>query len=106
MLWILWEWLIASGKLLTSSIITFILKIIRNVSVSFYEYINYANVLSIGWIFFCPSLIESVLKHIKVSGRLEEHELYNRILFLAWFYLFFKVGPKLRLLNPRAKSLN
>lgn len=52
MLWILWEWLIASGKLLTSSIITFILKIIRNVSVSFYEYINYANVLSIGWIFF------------------------------------------------------
>lgn len=56
MLWILWEWLIASGKLLTSSIITFILKIIRNVSVSFYEYINYANVLSISRIFFVLSL--------------------------------------------------
>lgn len=52
MLWILREWLIASGKLLTSSIITSVLKIFRNVSISFYEYINYTNVLGISWNFF------------------------------------------------------
>lgn len=52
MLWILQEWLIASGKLLTSSTITSVLKIFRNVSISFYEYINYTNVLGISWIFF------------------------------------------------------
>lgn len=52
MLWILQEWLIASGKLLTSSTITSVLKIFRNVSISFYEYINYTNVLGISWNFF------------------------------------------------------